>query len=103
MAYFSLKLFYEQFLVLTLSQTSSLFLSACNTSFFENTVGNSEQKLLVNSNFSFSHSVLYLFGEPFAIFVKFKIVVCKLFQFAISGVYIYSVAYIEPVIEVESP
>ena len=38
-------------------------------------------KLLVTSNFSFSHSVFYPFGELFAIFIKFKIVVCKLFQF----------------------
>ena len=32
-------------------------------------------------NFSFSHSVLYPFGMLSAIFVKFEIVVCKLFQF----------------------
>ena len=30
------------------------------------------------SNFSFSHSVFYPFGEVYAIFTKFKIVVCKL-------------------------
>ena len=40
-----------------------------------------KEKLLVQSNFSFSHSVFYLFGEFSAIFVKSKIVVCKLFQF----------------------
>ena len=33
------------------------------------------------SNFSFSYSVFYSFGKLFAIFVKFEIVVCKLFQF----------------------
>ena len=33
------------------------------------------------SNFSFSHSVFYPFGELSAIFVLKKIVVCKLFQF----------------------
>ena len=33
------------------------------------------------SNFSFSHSVFYQFGELSAIFIKFKIVVCKFFQF----------------------
>ena len=38
-------------------------------------------KLLVTSNFSFSHSVVYLFGELSAIFINFEIVVCKLFQF----------------------
>ena len=40
-----------------------------------------KEKLLVTSNFSFSHSVFYPFGELYAIFIKFKIVVCKLFQF----------------------
>ena len=38
-------------------------------------------KLLVTSNFSFSHSVFYPFGVLSAIFLKFKIVVCKLFEF----------------------
>ena len=32
------------------------------------------------SNFSISHSVFYPFGELYTIFIKFKIVVCKLFQ-----------------------
>ena len=32
------------------------------------------------SNFSFSHSVFYPFGELSAIFIKFEIVVCKLSQ-----------------------
>ena len=40
-----------------------------------------KEKLIVTSNFSFSHIVFYLFGELSAIFTKFKIVVCKLFQF----------------------
>ena len=40
-----------------------------------------KEKLLVTSNFSFCHSVFYLFGELSAIFIKYKIVVCKLFQF----------------------
>ena len=40
-----------------------------------------KEKLLVMSNFSFSHSVFYLFGDLSAIFIKFEIVVCKLFQF----------------------
>ena len=33
------------------------------------------------SNFSFDDSVFYLFGELSAIFIKFEIVVCKLFEF----------------------
>ena len=40
-----------------------------------------KEKLLVTSNFSFSHGVFYPFGKLSAIFIKFKIVVCKLFQF----------------------
>ena len=36
------------------------------------------------SNFSFFHSVLYLFGKLSAILNKFEIVVCKLFQFGMS-------------------
>ena len=39
------------------------------------------EKLLVTSNFSFSHSVFYPSGDLSAIFIKFEIVVCKLFQF----------------------
>ena len=45
---------------------------------FEITVGKGE---IVTSNFSFSHSVFYPFGDLFAFFIKSKIVVCKLFQF----------------------
>ena len=44
-----------------------------------------KEKFVITSNFSFSHSVFYLFGELSAIFTKFKIVVCKLFQ--IGSVY----------------
>ena len=40
-----------------------------------------KEKLLVTSNFSFSRSVFYLFGKFSAIFIKFEIAVCKLFQF----------------------
>ena len=40
-----------------------------------------KEKLHIMSNFSFSHSVFYPFQELSAIFVKFEIVVCKLFQF----------------------
>ena len=40
-----------------------------------------KEKLLITSNFSFSHSVFYLFGELSAIFITSEIVVCKLFQF----------------------
>ena len=40
-----------------------------------------KEKLLIMSNFSFSHSVFYLFGELTSIFIKSEIVVSKLFQF----------------------
>ena len=40
-----------------------------------------KEKLLVTSNFSFSHSVFYPSKELSAIFIKFEIIVCKLFQF----------------------
>ena len=40
-----------------------------------------KDKLLVTSNLSFFHSVFYPFGKLSAIFAKFEIVICKLFQF----------------------
>ena len=46
---------------------------------FENT--GKREKLLVTSNFSFSHSIFYWFGELSTTFIKFEIVVCNLFQF----------------------
>ena len=55
------------------------FLRVCSTDLLK-TVWEKE-KLLVTSNFSFSHSVFYSFGELSAILIKFEIVVCKLFQF----------------------
>ena len=55
------------------------FLRVCSTNHLK-TLGEKE-KLLVTSIFSFSHSVFYPFEELSAIFIKFEIVVCKLFQF----------------------
>ena len=55
------------------------FLRVCSRSLLK-TLWDKE-KLLVTSNFSFSHSVFYLFGELSAIFMKFEIVVCPLFEF----------------------
>ena len=40
-----------------------------------------KEKLLVMSNFSFSHSIFYLIGKLSVIFIKFEIVVSKLLQF----------------------
>ena len=57
----------------------SLFLRVSDTSRLRTPWDN--EKLLVTSNFSFSHSVFYPFGKLSAISIKFEIVVCKLFQF----------------------
>ena len=50
------------------------FLRFCSTSLLKTLW--EKEKLLVTSNFSFSHSVFYLFGEFSAVFVKIEIVVC---------------------------
>ena len=55
------------------------FLHVCRTSLLKTLW--EKEKLLVTSNFSFSHSVFYPFGEFSVIFIKFEIVVCKLSQF----------------------
>ena len=55
------------------------FLRVCNTSILKTLW--EKDKLLVTSNFSFSHSVFYPFGELSTIFIKCEIVVCKPFQF----------------------
>ena len=55
------------------------FLRVCSTNLLKTLW--EKEKLLVTSNFSFSHSVFYLLKELFAVFVKFEIVVCKCFQF----------------------
>ena len=66
---------------LTLSQTSAgfyVYITSLLKTLWE------KEKLLVMSNFSFSYSVLYQFEELSAIFIKFEIVICKLFQFVQS-------------------
>ena len=55
------------------------FLPVCDTSFLKTLW--EKEKLLITSNFSFSHSIFYPCGELFAIFIKFEIVICKLVQF----------------------
>ena len=54
-------------------------LRVCSTSLLETLW--KKEKLLVTSNFSFSHNIFYPFGELSAIFISLRIVVCKLFQF----------------------
>ena len=55
------------------------FLRVCSTSLLKTLW--EKEKLLVTSNFFFSHSVFYPFRELSVIYIKFEIVVCKLFQF----------------------
>ena len=56
------------------------FLRDCSTSLLKTLW--EKEKLLVTSNFSFSHSVFYTFGELSGVFNKLKIViVCKPFEF----------------------
>ena len=55
------------------------FLRVCGTSLLKTPW--EKEKLLVTSNFSFSHSVFYPYREPSTILIKLEIVVCKLFQF----------------------
>ena len=62
----------EMFMIFT------FYMSAVHI-FWKKTGG--KEKLLVTSNFPFSHSVFYSFEEFSAIFINFEIVICKLFQF----------------------
>ena len=55
------------------------FLRVCSVSLLKTL--QEKEKLLIKSNFSFSHSVFYPSGEISAILIKLKIVVCKLFFF----------------------
>ena len=50
-----------------------LFLRVCSTSLLKTLW--EKEKLLLTSNFSFSHSVFYPFEELSTIFIKFEIVV----------------------------
>ena len=54
-----------------------LFLCVCSTRLLKTLW--EKEKLFVTSNFSFSHRVFYPFLELTPIFIKFKIVLCKLF------------------------
>ena len=55
------------------------FLHVCSTSLLKTLW--EKEKLLVMRYFSFSHSVFYPFEDLSAVFFKFEIVICKLFQF----------------------
>ena len=53
----------------------------CSTSLLKTLLG--KEKLIVTSNVPFPNNVFYPFEELSPIFIKFGIVVCKLFQFGI--------------------
>ena len=73
------EIYYIKIHILNPFPNKPLFLRVCSTSILK-TLWKTE-KLLVSSNFSFSHSVFYLLIEFSVIFIKFEIVVCKSFQF----------------------
>ena len=68
----------KQSIVLTHSHTMTPFDAPGKQAFSEHW---EKEKLLVMSNFSFSHSVFYPLRQLSAIYVKSEIVVSKLFQF----------------------
>ena len=70
---------YPNAAILTHSHTMTPFDAPGKQAFWKH--GGKKENLLVTSNFSFSYSVIYPFRKLSAISVKFKIVVCKLFQF----------------------
>ena len=65
-------------LCLTLSQTIPGFYMSEVQVFWKHW---EKEKLLITSNFSFSHGVFYPVGELSAIFIKSEIVVCQFFEF----------------------
>ena len=67
------------FFSLNLFPNKPWFLPVCSTILLKTMW--EKEKLLIMSNFSFSHIVFYPFEELSAIFIKLRIVVCKLFQF----------------------
>ena len=76
---------YQQFLLFPQCFQKTWFLCVCSTGLLK-TLWEKEklfekEKLLKMSNFSFPSSVFYLFGELPTFFIKFEIVICKLFQF----------------------
>ena len=61
------------------SHTSRLVFTCLQYKSIENTAGKGE--IARNEQFLIFPQCFYPFGEPSAIFIEFKIVVCKLFQF----------------------
>ena len=78
-SYFLCPLYYVSHETVNPFPNKPRFLRVCRTKVLKTLWG--KEKLLVTSNFSFSHSVFYPIRELSAIYIKFKIVVCLLFQF----------------------
>ena len=74
--YSPLIVFSKGFLDLNPFPKNTWFLCVCSTSLLKTL--REKGKLLLTSNFSFSHSVFYLSGELPAVFIKLEIVVCEL-------------------------
>ena len=62
--------------VAKMQTASGSLLCVCSTSLSKSLWEN--EKLLLMSNFSFSHSVFYRYGKLSTIFIKFEIIICKL-------------------------
>ena len=77
--YFTELLDMEFLLSINLFPNKPWFLRVCSASLLKTRW--EKEKLLVTSNFSFSHSVFYLFQKLSVIVISFEIVVCKLLQF----------------------
>ena len=79
--YKCLKKFAKKFCLIYLNSfpNKPLLLRVCSRSILKTLW--EKEKLLVTSNFSFSHSVFYLLEELSAISIKFEIVACKLIHF----------------------
>ena len=71
--------FITSFEIINLFPNKPLFLGICSTNILKTL--REKEKFLITSNFSFSHSVFFPFGEHHTILIKFEIDVCKLFQF----------------------
>ena len=79
--------------LLTLSHTSPGFYLSAEQVFLKTLW--EKEKLLVMSNYSFSHSGFYPFGKHPTIFIQFEIVVCKLFLFGSVRIFLFGKALVE--------
>ena len=72
-------LVYSHCIILNPFLNKPWFLHVCSTCLLKTLW--EKEKLLVTSDFSFSHSVFYPFRKLSTTFIKFKIVICRLFKF----------------------